>query len=154
MERIAKYISPEPMSGCWLWTGAANRFGRGYVGVPVQGPPWSKMALAHRVMLQETTGKSGEGLCACHKCDNPACVNPDHLYWGTLSQNSQDSVNRGRGKSSVLVAGDIPKIVSRLKAGERYASIAKDYGVTKDSIGNISRGQRWSHISGIGVQHG
>lgn len=74
--------------GCWLWTGAVNRRGYG---------TWSESGfkgLAHRVSLMMVETPADLSLFACHKCDNPPCVNPAHLYWGTVRDNNRDYVTR------------------------------------------------------------
>lgn len=83
------YIS-EPNSGCWLWTGALSDSGYGRLGMRKTRMP------AHRFSLQMHTTESGDGLFACHRCDTPACVNPDHLFWGTTQDNMADMCTKGR----------------------------------------------------------
>jgi len=75
--------------GCWKWIGKTR--GKGYGVLTMSGG-----IVAHRFSLQLATGLSGEGLFACHHCDNPSCVNPDHLFWGTHTDNVRDCVSKGR----------------------------------------------------------
>lgn len=70
---------------CWNWTGPTNRKGYGL---------W-KRSLAHRFSLAEAVPSPDPSLFACHTCDNPPCVNPAHLYWGTAADNARDLVERG-----------------------------------------------------------
>lgn len=98
--------------GCWLWTGARkNKQGHGSIGIR------GRTVCAHRVSWMLANGDIPEGLCVLHKCDVPACVNPDHLYAGTHRQNMRDAAERNR-----MVAGD--KHWTR-REPERVAAIRK-----------------------------
>lgn len=93
-ERFWRFVSPEPNSGCWLWLGAYIRKGYGMFAIAPK-----KVRLATHVSL-EMHGhlRPSARSIARHKCDNPACVNPDHLEWGTHQENFNDMVQRGRGR--------------------------------------------------------
>ncbi len=89
-QRFDDKVSIEPNSGCWLWTGTASA--EGYGAISVAG----RMVLAHRVSweLHRTPLRTGE--CVLHHCDNPSCVNPGHLFVGSLADNSRDMTKKGR----------------------------------------------------------
>ena len=78
--------------GCWVWTGGRNR--QGYGRVMIDGRSW----LAHRLAWIVYRGPIPDGLCVCHSCDNPPCVNPDHLWLGTRADNNRDAIAKGRLK--------------------------------------------------------
>lgn len=97
-ERFLHYSSPEPNSGCWLWTGTIIE--KGYGRLCVNG----KTVLATHVSLElDGRPRPGAQFCALHTCDNPSCVNPEHLYWGTIQDNSNDMVARGRSRGKVYI---------------------------------------------------
>jgi hypothetical protein len=81
---------------CWLWTAAVNSSGYGRLQVGGRGGPG--VELAHRFSWKLATGIDPGPLCVLHVCDNPPCVNPDHLVLGTQSANIRDMVGKGRQK--------------------------------------------------------
>lgn len=86
----SKYI-PEPMSGCWLWLDKLTRDGYGQMTYKM------KSMRAHRWSYSIHVGPIPNGLLVCHKCDTPACVNPKHLFVGTVKDNTEDMIKKGRG---------------------------------------------------------
>lgn len=90
-ERFFDFCIPEPNSGCWLWIGgvASKGYGRFNIGNREQ-------VQAHRFSWELHYGKIPDGLWALHRCDNPPCVNPEHLFLGTCRDNHQDMIQKGR----------------------------------------------------------
>lgn len=91
-ERLRHYGWSTTPTGCWEWNG--SRLKTGYGRVAHQ----HKVLGAHRVAHEVWIGPIPEGLQVNHHCDNPPCINPEHLYAGTAQENMQDKVNRGRWK--------------------------------------------------------
>lgn len=95
--RFAKSWIPEPNSGCWLWTGYCIRNGTKNARAVITGSDGSQF-IAARISWFLHKGEDPSALYVCHHCDNPMCVNPDHLFLGSHIDNMQDSTNKGRRK--------------------------------------------------------
>lgn len=131
--------------GCWLWAGAVHPHGHGYASLD------GRVQYAHRVAWQLTYGPIPKGVNVCHRCDNPPCCNPAHLFLGTQADNMQDCADKGRAmvgamKRAKLTPSVVAAIKSRLRAGETQQSIADDFGVTRAAIGVIAQGRRWRNV--------
>jgi len=132
-------------TGCWNWKLRLN--GNGY---PILSS-WKCTHLMHRVSYEVFSGNSAEGLVVCHKCDNPKCVNPDHLFAGTQADNLKDMDRKGRGrfrgeyhKGAKLNNGAVLAIRNDQRD---IAVIASEYGVSKKTIRLVKTRERWGHVS-------
>jgi HNH endonuclease len=121
-------------SGCWEWTGSNN--GVGYGQVRING----KNFYAHRISAIMTYGEIPEGKEVCHKCDNPSCVNPDHLFYGTRHDNVQDMMSKKRHGSQ--------------KEGANYWKRGEDHWtrVHPERLATGTKNGRYTHPEK--VQHG
>ena len=143
------------MTDCIEWAG--NRHDRGY------GRFWSRgrnrYIRAHRWVWEHAHGPIPDGMVVMHSCDNPSCVNADHLSVGTHADNMADMKAKGRARSggkgppkgtkppnTRLNHTDVVHIKTRLRDGESAASIARDYGMTRQGVGRIKRGQAWAEV--------
>jgi hypothetical protein len=132
----AKVIKKE--NGCWEWTGSHNRFGYGVVTVA------NIPHLAHRFGWMLTFGLIPDGSMLCHRCNNPPCVNPAHLYVGDAETNAADMMRAGRWRNGRmrLTAAQVSEIRSLVDQGLTKVEIAKMFGVTPPYVGQIAHGKR------------
>ena len=87
------------VSGCWLWTGQKSQ--KGYGILQTQKSNKIKKHRAHRLSYEIFKGPIPEGMYVCHSCDTPACINPEHLWVGTVQQNNADRVEKMRGTTKL-----------------------------------------------------
>lgn len=141
--RFSRHFIPEPMSGCWLWVGMETRHGYGEIR---RGGKRDGRVLAHRLSWQIHNGPIPDGMVVCHRCDTPACVNPDHLFVGTQAENIADMWSKGRGAagesapSAKLSESDVKAIIADSRTQEE---IAADYGVSSSHVSMIQTGRQW-----------
>lgn len=134
------------LDGCWYWLGSISNTGYGRIlvdGINKQ---------ANRVSYMIYKGDPAD-LFVCHTCDNRNCVNPDHLWLGTNTDNMRDMSKKGRHRSpevhpnaklSDLAVADI------LTSNERNIDLARTYGMSRSQICKIKLGQSWAKISRLG----
>jgi hypothetical protein len=157
-ERFARFVSPEPMSGCWLWTGkiAAGRAPGKNVQRHAYGHFWleGKTVQAHRVAFMLSNGTIPEGGVVAHSCDNPSCVNPGHLFLTTSLRNSLDMKSKGRshkpalGEKAVKLSPSEAKHIKDVLIPSRVKQrdIADIHGVSQTLISRIKRGLVWPTV--------
>lgn len=128
-ESVRTYIllnsTPEPNSGCWLWDRWLNA--NGYGGVTSRRFR-GRGGLAHRWSFEAFTGISPGEKDVCHKCDTPACVNPDHLWLGDAKTNAQDMAKKGRNWVRLIGSGPYSKSKYYTKTKNGWISQVKYMG--------------------------
>ena len=138
-------------AGCWLWTGRVFRSGYGMAWFS------GRHQLAHRVSYQLQNGpipagnQRDDATCVLHRCDNPTCVNPSHLWLGSQSENVADRDSKGRQKTPHGEHHKLSKLtadqVIRIRSDSRLLRlVASDYGVSMNLICRIKKRQTWAHV--------
>ncbi len=144
--RFFKFVNKTEF--CWLWTGSYCYYGYGQISI--NGKP----RRAHRISYEMHKGEIPKDMFVCHKCDNPSCVNPDHLFLGTQEDNMKDMFKKNRQNTakgerrffSKLKNEDIPQIRELYNNNNRTKIIANIYGVSTQSILDIINGKAWKHV--------
>lgn len=144
--RFMSYVTPN--GECAEWTG--GKAGKGYgVFFIVKRQGKGIQAYAHRVSWVLNFGPIPQGMEICHRCDNPACVRPSHLFLGTRSDNMRDCVSKGRLRNgnTRLTAEIATAIKQEYAAGNiTQQELAEKYGINFRHVSNIALGRRWKGI--------
>jgi hypothetical protein len=137
--------SPEP-DGCWVWIGSLDTTGYGQMSVN------GIMTLVHRISYEIHRGPIPEGKKVLHKCDNPPCGRPDHLFLGDDIDNIRDRNAKGRQAkgeaihTAKVTASDVIEIRRLRGAGISLQTLADQFGLTTQHTHNICGGKSWKHI--------
>lgn len=124
---------------CWPWTAATD--GHGYGAIAASGQ--RRTLQAHRVAYALKNGPIPDGLKVLHRCDNPACCNPTHLWAGTQADNMRDMGAKGRRGRSKLSKGDVCAI---RRGSDPVNDLASRFGVTPAAIRQVRRGAVWAGV--------
>ena len=140
----------EKTDGCWEWSGCKAR---GYGKMSVYGFGFAAET-ATRISWRIHFGRIPEGKWILHKCDNPPCVRPDHLFIGDAQTNVDDMITKGRNRATNRVFGESnhlsvlteSKVLEILKTKPGTRGLAKKFGVHRDTVWNIRTGKTWKHL--------
>jgi hypothetical protein len=126
-------------SECWEWVGALQPAGYGVFWLN------RKNIGAHVMSWSIANGAAPGALFVCHRCDNPPCVNPDHLFLGDATDNALDMIGKGRGGGQYrprLSDLELAKIKELRKAGFQYKAIAQQFSVSWETVRDIAKGRK------------
>lgn len=148
---LYRKIAIDDETGCWNWTGAKRPKGYGqFTSVALFGRKFGMAASRASWIIHN--GPIADDILVCHKCDNPSCVNPSHLFLGTAGDNSRDMVEKGRSYKgerhwkSKLSADKAFEIRWLRASGWKIKAIAEKYGVTTSGIDMILAGVNWRPV--------
>lgn len=139
-------------NGCWEWKGARGEAGHGQIRIG------NRSRQAHRVMFEILHGEIPEGENILHRCDNPPCINPDHLFSGTQKQNIHDMWAKDRQQGYIhqpkgskhpqakLLEKDVLELRELRNSGFTYKALADRFGISKSTAAEIVSRKTWRHI--------
>jgi hypothetical protein len=150
-QRIEAKTVQIPEAGCWIFTGALDTSGYGLIGLGGSG----NIGKAHRESYKIYCGEIPDGMQICHRCDVRCCVNPHHLFVGTLQDNMDDRGSKGRHVAMPGMTHGMHKLTDAevISIRREYAAggigqraLGRKYGVTKYPIQRIVNGTGWKHL--------
>ena len=145
--RLLAKVKRNAETGCWEWTASKQRGGYGQINV---GGKAGKPLRAHRVSYSIFCGEIPDGLHVLHKCDNRACVNPEHLFLGTNADNQADMDAKGR-RVNVPLKGEAngackltrAEVIAIRSANSTQRALAAQFGISRSQVHNIRSGRLW-----------
>lgn len=148
-ERIERQVTKTD-ADCWEWTGTRNNRGYGVITVN------RRRVYVHRLSLEGALGRPlGDGMEAAHRCDNPPCCNPAHLFEATHRENMLDSSAKGRACGGVAIGEEHPNAlltdtavreIRQQRGHETGPMLAARFGVSESAIYAVWSGRLWGHV--------
>lgn len=148
-QRFWKKVNKE--AGCWIWTGFTNHKGYG-----IAKDEQSRTIRAHRLAFRLAGNQIPDGMMVLHKCDNPPCCNPSHLFIGTAKDNAQDAIGKGRHvmlhlkgemhPASKLTSEKVTEMRQLHRTGIGFYRLGKRFGVSKKSAKSVVLRKTWKHV--------
>lgn len=152
-EKLAEHSITE--EGCWEYNGYKNPLGYGEFKIYcATSTPKKRKFRASRVAYAFYNGVDPGELYVCHRCDNPSCINPDHLFLGTPMDNTQDMIRKGRNASQCGESNNAAKIsesividvIAKIREGKNNKQIAAELPICHSMVSLIRLGKTWRHV--------
>lgn len=148
-ERILQNSQPITETGCLIWMGTTSG---GYGKIRWKG----KRLFTHRAIYEDTHGELPKDLCACHTCDTPTCVNPNHIFAGTRAQNNADKTAKGRQAKGITQGkrgadchyaklSEYQVNLIRSMHGTNQYKIAEIFNISQSNVSKILSNKSWSN---------
>lgn len=150
IQRFWEKVEPQE-NGCWEWKSCTDR--QGYGRFSLYGNSKEVQHAAHRWLMRYLLGEDFDNTrMVCHTCDNPPCVNPEHLFQGTNKENQIDCQQKGRGryrsgtKGIGVTPDDVRAIRRRIAEGAGSKILAREFNVGRTTIRAIKQGRTWKYV--------
>lgn len=137
--------------GCWEWKGFFDKDGYPLLSSGANGKGF-KERRAHRISWLIKYGEIPNDKLVCHKCDNPSCTNPEHLFLGSILENNRDKVSKGRGNNgskhgnSKLTEDQVKEMRLKFRDGVMIKTIMEEYSICRQSAHLIKYCKTWKHV--------
>ena len=150
IQRFWKRVNRRQPTDCWPWIGCTNGLGYGRVKLGARCTP---VVYTHRVAWELSFGAIPEGKQVLHRCDNPPCCNPGHLFVGTQLDNMHDAIAKGRNArgarvgSAKLTDAKVLEIRAARAGGEKGVSVAARFGISQATVSEVCSGKLWRGVA-------
>lgn len=140
LERYTRFwlLMTRPEVGCWEWQGHRTVYNYGQ---------FERNTKAHRLAYELAVGEIPDGMLVCHRCDNPPCCRPDHLFLGDKEKNGRDMAAKGRARTSRFTPDEIRSIRAMVKEGHVQRQLARALDVHPTTINRIVRERTWKEVA-------
>lgn len=148
--RFIEKVNTEGPAGCWLWKGSIRCRKNGYGSFVIIRGKHKQTVGAHRYSYERFVGPIPSDMYVCHTCDNPLCVNPRHLFLGTVAENNADMKAKSRHargekiNTAKLTEGQVRAILTDPRP---LGEVSKAYGICPQSVWKIRKRQSWKHVT-------
>lgn len=152
IERFWEKVARAAPNECWEWSGCRSPKNYGLMSVGSKTDGSRHTRFAHRISYELHYGPIPAGMSVCHKCDNPPCVNPAHLFLGSHQVNMHDMTQKGRATKgnknpqARLTADQVRAIRAQAEDGDTHAEIAARFSINRSTVSMIVNRKRWGHI--------
>ncbi|MGE0539733.1 MAG: HNH endonuclease [Dehalococcoidia bacterium] len=149
-QRFWSKVDQSDADGCWLWKGYRARKGYGHFK---RAGRHGRIEQSHRVAWELTHGRPPDDMYVLHRCDNPPCNRPDHLFLGTLLDNAADCVSKSRqsmgarnGRAKISEEG--ARVIRELRReGVTLSELSRRFGIDKSQVSRIVRNEAWTCVA-------
>ena len=146
-ERLWAEVERGAVDACWEWRGKRTSFGYGRIVVD------GAATTTHRLSYRLHVGPIAEGLFVCHRCDNPPCCNPAHLFLGTVQDNTADMDRKGRRRTGCPSDLTTDQVIAIWNSQGTASAVGAKFGISASAVKSIWQGRSWAKVTGGAAAH-